>query len=204
MTPMSEEELTRLRDSVPLPADLYHPSFPEDDDEWLGREPDGPDGSEDWASDPAYVLPEDEASTVPPLSPNFVSAMAPDEIDRCEPLAKLHAERAQYAARHEALWPLYGPLKMYGDYRKQLLAALAMRALAPLADDPPAPTKSTEGAIDAWSHAHPAYLAYLDQAKEEASEYQMLTMALLQIQERIRRGDSVMYLAARESLLPHA
>jgi hypothetical protein len=171
-------------------------------DEFYGYEPDGPDRSEDWDSDPAYVLPEDEASTVPPLSPNFVSAMAPDEIDRCEPLAKLQAERLAYAKRHEALWPMYGPLRMYDDYRKQLLSALERRALNPLADDPPAPAKTTDGAIDAWAHAHPAYLAYLDQAKAEASEFQTLTMALLQIQERIRRGDSVMYLAARESLLP--
>lgn len=127
------------------------------------------------------------------------SEMAPHDIADVEPLAKLHHEMDQKKARYAALWALYGPGGVWEHDRKALLASLSQTARHALLASG---LKFTEAMIDESARASGKYMECLGTAKKERTEFEMLDLELDQIRHRIRRGDSIQYLASRASRLP--
>lgn len=127
------------------------------------------------------------------------SEMAPHDIADVEPLAKLHHEMDQKKARYAALWALYGPGGVWEHDRKALLASLSQTARQALLASG---LKFTEAMIDESARASEKYMECLATAKQERTEFETLDLELDQIRHRIRRGDSIQYLASRASRLP--
>lgn len=129
----------------------------------------------------------------------MTSAATPDDLDEIEPLAKLHAEMDARKRRYAILWARYGPGGIWEHDRKAFLAALSQKARQVLLEKG---TKFTEAMIDEAARASAAYVEELAIAKEEREEFEQLDIELEQIRHRIRRGDSIQYLASRSARLP--
>lgn len=130
---------------------------------------------------------------------SVTSAATPDDLDDIEPLAKLHAEMDACKAAYVFLWAHYGPGGVWDHERKALLARLAQRARQELLEKG---TKFTEAMIDEAARASEAYRVFLVTARENREDFERLDITLEQIRHRIRRGDSIQYLASRSARLP--
>lgn len=115
-----------------------------------------------------------------------------------EPLEQLLDERATLVAQVAPLWAAYGPGGTAEHTRKNELARLdgLIRALATGQGQ-----KVTEPMVDAATHAHPDYLAFVAKMTTDRARFFALNAQLDAIEYRVQRGQALLRMYAAESRL---
>lgn len=144
------------------------------------------------------VLDEMEREFIPLNEGEPDVAPPPDEVDRIEPLDRLHAQRRKIEKEYHPLWALYGPGGVWDSVRKALLDSTAAKIRKEALD---AGRKVTDGSIDEAAHAHKEYQDFLVTSVTERQTFSKLSMDLQEIEDRIRRGDALLRLSAAEARL---
>ena len=117
--------------------------------------------------------------------------------DRAEvsSLDGLHAERRALLTEYATLRALHGPGGKWDARRKAMLEAMKIRARL---DMTARAEKITESAVDAYGHADPQYIAFVDQGILDATRYVELETAISEIEERIRNREIALSVYGKE------
>lgn len=112
-----------------------------------------------------------------------------------ESLEHLHAERRLLLPEYSALRALHGPGGKWDNRRKAMLEAMKIRARMELTKDG---GKATEAAIDAYGHADPQYVAFVDEGIAGHTRYVELETAITEIEEKIRSREICLSVYGKE------
>jgi hypothetical protein len=106
-----------------------------------------------------------------------------DDRAGVESLERLHHHRRTIMVQLAPLKALHGTFGKWDDYRKRMLAAIAVRVRHELEV---AGDRATDSIVDALARSDPQYERVLDQGIDGAAQYFRLQVELDEIEERIR------------------
>ena len=137
-----------------------------------------------------------------------VSGVDPDgllaEMERVND--QLFEVRMALAARRAQMAVLESEVSLFDHTRKALLSRigedrrliLEAQIVLEVQQDGKATTKVVEAALDTWAHAHPEYIAFLEEAKERRQQYEAEKAKLDETWAKIHHLTGVMeYLTQR-------